>query len=141
MNLTFQLLKKYFPELNKKIIKRERILEVFGAARIQFYEIPMEGRGVYVHDASDKTDYVFIRYSLQSLIYHETLAFEGVHALCHAPATFLERRQNLQCEIFSLVFMMPAPDLPRLNRIKGQLDAESYDFLMRRNKVKAVWRY
>lgn len=139
MNLTFQLLKKYFPELNKKVIGKERVIEVLGNLNIPVFEINMSGRGAYVRDASDGREYVFIRYNLQNLFFHETLCFEGVHALAHVPCHFLKRRHELQSEIFSLIFMMPAADLPRLNSVKHQLEAESYHFLIRRNEVRARW--
>lgn len=141
MNLTFQVLKKYFPELNRKVITRERIVQVLGKIGIPVYELPMEGRGAYVHDTEDKKDYVFIKYNLSSLIYHETLAYEGVHALCHVPAaTFLKSKHELQSEVLSLVMMMPATELPRLNRIKHQLEPESYEMVQKRNQIKSFWR-
>jgi len=141
MNLTFRLLKKYFPELNKKVISRERIVRVLATIGIPVFDIPMEGRGAYIRDVSDGSEYVFIKYNLQTLIYHETLAYEGVHALAHDPAAkFLERRHNLQSEVFSLVMMMPGTELPRLNRIKHQLEPDAYERVQRRNLVKAMWQ-
>lgn len=140
MNLTFTLLKKYFPELNRKIISRERITQVLIKKNIGIFEIPMNGRGAYVRSLPDGAEFVFLKYNLQSLIYHETLAYEGVHALCHIKADFLEARQNLQSEVFSLVMMMPKTDLPRLNRIKHQLDDETYELLKRRNTAAERWQ-
>lgn len=141
MNLTFQLLKKYFPELNRKIISRERIIKVLGAIGIPVYELPMEGRGAFIRDRSDGSEFVFIKYNLQSLIYHETLAYEGVHALCHVKADFLKSRQDLQSEVFSLVMMIPETELPRLNKIKHQLEPESYELVEKRNQIKLYWRF
>lgn len=141
MNLTFQSLKRYFPELNKKIITRERIIKVLSKINIPVFDIQMHGRGAYVIDRIDGAEFVFIKYNLQSLVRFETTAYESVHALCHTKADFLESRQNLQSEIFSLVMMMPQTDLPRLNRIKHQLDAESFELLMRRNKAAEIWHF
>lgn len=140
MNLTFQLLKRYFPELNRRVISRERIIKVLSKIGVPVFDIPMLGRGAYVRDISDGSEYVFIKYNLQTLIRHETLAYESVHALCHVKADFLEDKQNLQSEVLSLVMMMPKTDLPRLNRIKHQLDDESYELLMRRNRAAEVWK-
>lgn len=141
MNLTFQLLKNHFPELNEKVIERERIVEVLGRKGIPVFDVPMAGKGAYVRDLRDGAEYVFIKNNLESLLYHETLCYEGTHALCHVPAAkFLERRQNLQAEVFSLVMMMPLKDLPRLNRLKHEFDADVYERLKRRNQVKEMWR-
>ena len=140
MNLTFQSLKRYFPELNKKIITRERIIKVLSKRNIPVFDMPMRGRGAFVRDCSDGAEFVFIKYNLQTLIQRETLAYESVHALCHVKADFLESRQNLQSEVLSLVMMMPKCDLPRLNRIKGSLDSESYELLMRRNRAAEMWQ-
>ena len=140
MNLTFHILKKrHFPELNEKVITRERIIQVLSKIPVPVFDIPMIGRGAYVHDRTDGAEFVFIKYNLQTLIQHETLAFEAVHALCHVKADFLLSRQNLQSEVLSLVMMMPKTDLPRLNRIKHQLDDESYELLMRRNRAAEMW--
>lgn len=139
MNLTYLALKKYFPELNLKAIKRERVVEVLASNNIPVFELPMTGRGAFVRDVCDGMEFVFIKYNLLSLIQHETLAYESVHALCHVKADFLKSRQELQCEVFSLVMMIPKKDLPRLNLIKHQLDDESYEILLRRNRINEVW--
>lgn len=140
MIVAFQLLKKIFPELNKKVIGKERIIEVFSRRNIQYLEVPMEGLGAYFHISSDKTDYVFIKYNIQGLLYHETLAYEGVHAFCHIPAPFLLSKNNLEAEVLSLVMLMPETDLPRLNRIKHQLEPDSYEMVIKRNQIKAMWK-
>ena len=138
MNLTFSQLKKIFPELNRKKITPSQVLQVFAERNIELYEVRMEGRGACVTDSG--REYIFLKESLTSLLYHETLCYEGVHALCHHPASFLRWRHNLQSEVFSLVMMMPKTDLPRLNRIKHQLDDESYELLQRRNKANEMWK-
>lgn len=138
MNLTYLQLQKIFPEINIRKITPVRILEMFDKKNISYFELPMEGRGGCLTDGG--REYVFIKRSLQNLLYHETLAYESVHALCHAPAPFLRWRHNLQSEIFSLVFMMPLADLPYLNRIKHQLDEESFELLLRRNKANEIWK-
>ena len=51
----------------------------------------------------------------------------------------MQSKQNLQSEVLSLVMMMPLADLPRLNRIKHQLDDESFELLMRRNRAAEIW--
>jgi len=141
MNLTFRTLKKYFPELNRRTITRERISQVLKAVGVSVFEIPMEGRGAYVIDRTDGSEYVFIRQGLRGLLGHETFAYESTHALCHDPgAKFLKWRHDLQAEVFSIVMMIPATDLPRLNRIKNQLDEESYELIKKRNHIKAVWK-
>lgn len=140
MNLAFRLLKSYFPELNEEPIGTERIIQVLGTRAIQYYEVPMDGPGAYVVDASDGSEYVFIKNSIRGILKHETVAYECVHGLCHVPAaTFLKRRHDLEAEALSLVMMMPAPELPRLDRIKHQLEPESYDRVIRRLMVKALW--
>lgn len=137
MKLTFLQLKKIIPELNKKVITAARIFQVFRERQIEYNEIKMQGAGAYVTE--DGKDYVFLRDSLQAYLYHETLAYEGTHALCHYPASFLAFRHNLEAEVLSLVMMMPLSDLSRLNKIKHQLDDESYELLKRRNKAYEVW--
>lgn len=138
MNLTFRLLKEIFPELNKKVINRDRIYQVFKQRRIEYYDLPMEGRGGYVTD--NGRDYVFLRNSLRGLLHHETLAYEGVHAFFHYPAEFLRRKHDLEAETLSLVMLIPKTDLPRLNKIKHQLDEESFELIERRNKANSIWR-
>lgn len=138
MKLTLLQLKKMLPEINRRVITPARILQIFRQQNIEFCEIPMEGLGGCVSDTG--REYVFLRNSLPHLLYHETLSYEGVHALSHHPAPFLRWRHDLEAEVLSLVFMMPLTDLPRLNRIKHQLDEESYELLERRNKANAVWR-
>lgn len=141
MHFTFELLKtKYFPELNVKVIGEDRIIEVFNKIGVLYYEVQMKGKGAYVREIEDKTEYVFINRSLKTLLKHATLAYESVHALSHVPAAFLESKQNLEAEVLSLIMMIPRTDLERLNRIKHHLDDESYDYLMRRNKVAEMWK-
>ncbi|CAN5363258.1 hypothetical protein BH10ACI1_BH10ACI1_19370 [soil metagenome] len=60
--------------------------------------------------------------------------------ICHTPgAKFLVWRFEIEAETLSLTMTMPLSDLPRLNRIRYQLDDESYDLLMRRNKINKLW--
>lgn len=137
MNLTLLQLKKILPEINRKVITPARILQVLKEQSIEFFEIQMNDDGAYVTDAG--REFVFLRRSLQHFLFHETLAHETVHALSHHPASFLFWRHQLEAEVFSLVFMMPLADLPRLNKIKHQLDDESYELLKKRNKANEVW--
>ena len=137
MKLAFSTLKKIIPELNERIITPKRILEIFRQRGIDFFELNIEDDGAFV--TSDGRSFVFLKSILQQLVYHETLLHEGGHALIHYPADFLERKHQLEAEVFSLVGMMPLKDLPRLNRIKHQLDAESYELLKRRNKANSIW--
>lgn len=137
MKLTVLQLKKILPEINRRVITPSRILQIFKHRGIEFRELPMEGLGGCVTDAG--REYVFLRTSLAHLLYHETLAYESVHVFSHYPASFLRRRHDLESEVLSLVFMMPLADLPRLNRIKHQLDEESYELLKRRNQAHKVW--
>lgn len=140
MNITFRILKNIFPELNEKVITSERIRQVFEERNIELLEVPMKGKGCYV--SHENKDYVFLRYNLSSLIYHETLLYESVHALLHVPsAHFLKRQHDLEAEVFSLVMMMPLADLPRLNIIKYQLDAENYEYVEQRNKIHSIWNF
>jgi len=101
MKLTFLQLKKIIPELNKKVITAERILQIFERRRIEFYELPLDSDGCYV--TKEGRDYVFLRQRMHQLLYYETLAYEGVHALCHFPASFLLWRHNLEAEVLSLI--------------------------------------
>jgi len=137
MLLAYSQLKKILPQLNESVITPEIIYKVFERRKISFYELPIEERGYYVTE--NGRDYVFLRHSLQQLLFHETLLYEGVHAICHFPVQYLLRRHTLEAEAFSLIGMMPLESLPRLNRIRHQLDAENYDLLLRRNKVAELW--
>lgn len=141
MNVVFRLLKtKYFPELNEEPVGVDRIIEVLDRIGTNFFRLPMEGKGAYVVDTEDKSEYVFISDAIRNLLDHETVAYEGVHAFAHIPsAKFLERKNNLEAEVISLIMMMPVTDLPRLNKIKHQLDEESYEYLERRNKAYDLW--
>lgn len=140
MLLTFSLLKKIIPELNKKVITVERIIELLYQRRIEYHEIPLykEDDGAFI--TQDGQDYVFIRYALHQILKHETVLHEGCHAFMHVKAPFLQWRQQLEADVFSLVGMIPATELPHLNRIKHQLEPESYEMLMRRNRVKEMWK-
>ena len=137
MTLTYLQLKKILPELNEEIITPDRIFEVFQEKKIDFHELPLEGDGCYVTE--EGKDYVFLRSAMRQLLFYKTLLYESVHALVHYPAPFLLWRHNLEAEVLSLIGMMPLSDLPRLNRIKNQLDEENYDLLMRRNKANEIW--
>lgn len=137
--LAFSSLKKILPELNSRVITTDRIFEILHARRIEFYELPFTTtNGCYAVDET-KREYVILRRAMETLLFHETLCLESVHALLHSYAPFLLRKQQLEAETFALIAMMPQTDLPRLNRIKHQLDAESYDYLMRRNKANEIW--
>lgn len=138
MKLTFLQLKKIIPELNRQVVSAARILQVFKDRDVEYHELPLQGKGCYV--TASGRDYVFLRDSLTSLLFHETLTYEATHALCHYPAPFLLWRHNIEAEVLSLVMMMPLADLPRLNRIKHQLDDESFELLKRRNKANEVWK-
>lgn len=137
MNLIFLALKRSIPELNEQVVPPSRILEVLAEKGIPMMEIPMKELGSYVR--KDKQDFVFIKAALAQLVHHETLAYEASHAITHVPADFLARRHNLEAEAMSLICMIPATDLPRLNRIKHQLDPESYELLKRRIEIKKIW--
>lgn len=137
MTLTYLQLKKILPELNEEIITPDRIFEIFQEKEIDFHELPLEGDGCFVTE--EGKDYVFLRSAMRHLLFYKTLLYESVHALVHHPAPFLLWRHNLEAEVLSLIGMMPLSDLPRLNRIKNQLDDENYDLLMRRNKANEIW--
>lgn len=138
MNITYLLLKKVLPELNRCVITVERILQVFCQRNIEYYEIPLEGDGAFV--TKDGNNYVFLRSALTQLLKHETILHEGCHALIHYPAPFLLRRHQLQADIFSLIGIMPLADLKHINRLKHQLEPESFELLKRRNEVNRRWK-
>ena len=138
MNLTYRQLKKILPELNEEVITPERIFEVFREKEIEFYELPLDGDGCYASD--DGREFVFLRSAMRGLLFHKTLIYEGVHAFCHYPAKFLLWRHNIESEVLSLLAMMPLADLPRLNRIKHQLDDETFELLEKRNKANDLWK-
>lgn len=139
MNLAFLSLKRILPELNERVISPARIFEVFTERGIEFYELPFRHtNGCYITESGK--EYVILKRALSQLLFHETLALEGAHALIHAPAPFLLRKQQLEAETLALVCVMPVTELPRLNRIKHQFDAESYELLMRRNKAHRIWQ-
>lgn len=138
MHLIFSILKKTLPELNREIITPARMIYVFYHRLIEFHELDMPDAGAFV--TCDGKNYVFLKMALQQLIYHETILHEGCHALVHHPAPFLMWRHQIEAEVFSLVGMMPITNLRRLNKIRHQLEPESYELLMRRNKVNERWR-
>lgn len=140
MKLTFVSLQRYFPELNKEVISPRRVMEVFGEHAIEFYILGMDGRGSSATDTDTGQQYVFLSDTLRGVFYNETLAYETVHAFCHYPAKFMKWRHDLEAEFLALVMMMPATDLPRLNRVKHHLEAESYDLLVKRNRGKEIWK-
>lgn len=138
MFLTYRRLKYFLPELNEQVITPERIFEVFESLKVECAEIPLSRNGYYA--VSDGANYVFLKRAMTALLLHETLAHECVHLLVHYPAAFLLSKHELEAEAFALVAMIPRTDLPRLNRIKHQLDDESYELLKRRNKVSEIWK-
>ena len=138
MNITYYLLKKILPELNRCVITVERILNVFFQRNIEYYELPIEGEGAFV--TKDGRNYVFLRSALAQLLKHETILHEGCHALIHYPAPFLMNRHQLQADAFSLIGMMPLTELKHLNRLKHQLEPESFELLKRRNDVNRRWK-
>lgn len=138
MILVFQKLKTIFPELNRAAISPKRIFEVFEKMKVVYVELPLERNGYYISDT--KKDYVFLKSAMSQMLFHEVLAHETAHAFTSTPAArFLLWRFEIEAEALSLIMMMPLADLARLNRIKNQLDDESYDLLMRRNKIKSLW--
>lgn len=140
MNLIVASLQRYLPELNKQVILPTRILEVFGEQAIEHYLINMRGAGASCYDTDTGRQYVFLNCTLRGILYQETLSYEAVHALCQHPAPFMKWRHEIEAEFIALVMMMPETDLPRLNRIKDQLDEESYEYLKRRNKGREIWK-
>lgn len=136
--LTYLRLKQFLPELNIKIITPEKILNVLRLHNIEYAEIAMRGRGCYVN--KDGKDYVFLKSAMTQFLHHETLSYEAAHALTHFPADFLFWRHNLEAEVLSLICMIPKTHLKRLNRIKHQLDADTYDLLMKRNLSQERWK-
>ncbi len=140
MNLAVASIKRYLPELNKKVVSTGRILEVFGYHAIEFYIAKMEGRGCCVTDTDTERQFVFLNYTVRGVLFHETLGYEATHILIHEPAPFMKWRHEIEAEFIALMMMMPLTDLPRLNRIKHQLDDESYEYFMRRLKGRELWR-
>ena len=139
MNLVFDKLKKIFPELNKQVITVSRILEAFEAHNVTVAQLPLDNNGYYVSNAGK--EFVFVKYALNHYLLHETLSHEASHVFGSSPeCAFLLRRFEIEAETLSLIMMMPLSDLPRLNRIKHQLDAESFDLLKRRNKINEIWQ-
>lgn len=139
MILTYLQLQKIFPEINRARILPSRIVSALVKRNIEFHTVPhLEELGTCVTLAGQ--EYVFLTDAISGLLYHETLAYEAIHAFSHVPAPFLRWRHNLESHVMSLVFMMPLAELRRLNKIKGHLDAESYELLKKRNEANERWK-
>jgi hypothetical protein len=142
MNLAYSRLKEILPKLNEEVITPETIFAAFKTLDIEYHELSLKENGYYVPASESETgkDYVFLKRGLTQFLWHETLAHESIHSFIHIPVLFLLRKHELEAEVLALICMMPITDLKRLNKIKGQLDDESYELLQRRNKANKEWR-
>lgn len=140
MKLALLRIKEFLPEINERVITPARIFEIFAERNITYCEADLQdSNGCYA--SAKGRDYVVLKRSLSYLLYYETLALETVHAILHdASAAFLLQKHKKEAETLSLVAMMPEPDLPRLCREAGSLDAETYYLLKKRLRVLERWQ-
>lgn len=134
MNLTYRILRERVSSFNRRSHGESTFHRIRKRIDCDFDEKPRQKKGYYVTDESG--DVIFIDSRLSGKTRLEVLYHELTHALIHYPASFLERRNQLQAEIFSLIFLIPRKELfEYMNTPFEEIDSRLVPFLIRRQRI------
>lgn len=137
MRLAFDKLKSLIPALNTRPLTEADFWFATERYDIQVFEIPLRRNGYYVYEDGD--DYIFLRSTLQGILWLETANHELMHALLHCPAAEFHDKQQAEADTLALIAMMPIGDLEDLALRADSMDREHYELFVKRMEAFKRW--
>ena len=138
MNLSYRILKNRISSFNRKAHGEQDFYRIAKEQKFQVYDLELECLGCYVADKDG--DYIFIDPRIRPPLRYEVEFHELTHALLDFPCDFLYFRQQLNAEIFSLIFLIPKKQLLELLQMPfDEIDYRLQPFIIRRKKIYEIF--
>ena len=134
MQMSYEILRKRVSSFNRKAHISKDFHKIRNIYKCDYAKKLLMRKGYYVSDGSG--DYIFVDKRLSGAEKLEVQFHEMTHLLLDYPCDFMEFRQHIHAQVFSLIFLIPKKDILEYSEMNlEEIDYRLHPFLSARWQI------